>query len=68
MKTNVRTIRESMGISQIGLAQRCGVSHKTISEIECGCRKNIYLSTLQRLAHGLGVTVGELIDKGGKYG
>ena len=61
MKTNLRELREERRMTQEALAARCGLNSHTISEIECGIRKNVYISTLSKLAKGLGVSVSAII-------
>ena len=50
-------------LTQQELARRCGLGINTISEIECGHRKTIWIDTLNKLAHGLGVKVDELVRR-----
>lgn len=45
--------REQEGLTQSELARRCGMRQGNLSRIECGAG-NPSLSTLQRIAHGLG--------------
>ena len=57
----VRGLRTQMGLSQDELAFRCGLTTPMISYIENGTR-NASFETLEKLAHGLGVTMSELFD------
>lgn len=52
----VRELRLVEGCSQAKLADRCGVSRKTINEIEGG-RSNFEYSTLRDIAKALGCEV-----------
>lgn len=61
MKTKLRELRKSRNMTQAELAEISGVHLHTISKIECELQKNIFLGTLQKLAHGLDVTVKEII-------
>lgn len=60
----VRTVREKLGWSQETLAERTGLHRTYISGIERGAR-NPTLSVLLKLAAGLRVPAGELIDFSG---
>jgi transcriptional regulator with XRE-family HTH domain len=56
----VRAYRLELGISQEGLADRCGLHRNYISSIERG-QVNVSFENLVTLAVGLGVDVGELV-------
>ncbi len=51
--------RQDAGLTQRALAELSGVSHNKFTDIEAG-RTDIYLSTIQRIAGALGVTLSEL--------
>jgi DNA-binding XRE family transcriptional regulator len=53
----VREIRKKEGLTQVALAEKIGISQQIISRIEKGI-ENISLSTLKRVADGLGVRIG----------
>ena len=55
----VRALRAMRGISQQGLAQRCGLDRTYISGIERGAR-NPSLTNILRIADALGVSASEL--------
>lgn len=57
---NVRALRVDRGFSQDMLAAQAGVSRRMISGIESG-EANVSLSTLDRLAHALGVSFSRLV-------
>ncbi len=68
--TRLRDIRQAKGVSLRALKKLSGVAVATLARIEAG-GYDPRLSTLQRLAKALRVTVGELIGerparKGGK--
>lgn len=63
METRLRELREYRHMTQIELSKRSGISWKTISQIECGHRKRIYINTLRKLANGLRVPVEALFEK-----
>lgn len=62
MLKNLRTIRKARKISQAELSKRSNVNRINISQYETGA-KNPNLTTTQKLAEALGVTVDELIGK-----
>jgi transcriptional regulator with XRE-family HTH domain len=61
LRINLLVLRAKNGISQATLARRTGVSRAIVSELEQG-RGDVRLTTLARLASGLGVTIGELLE------
>jgi transcriptional regulator with XRE-family HTH domain len=58
--TNIRRIRRAAGWSQMELSDRCGLHFSEISRLERG-RRDARLSTIVKLAHGLGVSPAELL-------
>lgn len=56
----IREHRESLGLSQMALAERCGMHFTFVSSIERG-QRNMSVSTLLRLAEGLEVDPAELV-------
>lgn len=59
--TNIREARKKVGMTQIELADACGVSNVMIHHVEIGRKiPNAYL--LRDIAHALGVTMEELVD------
>ena len=63
MKTKLRELRKARNMTQAELAVKSGLHMHTISKIECELQKNIFLGTMQKLAHGLNVTVKEIISR-----
>ncbi len=57
---NVRRYRAAAGLSQVSLADRSGVSRRTILKLEAG-EANISLTGLDHLADALGVTFVDLV-------
>jgi predicted ATPase/DNA-binding XRE family transcriptional regulator len=51
----IRELRGSIGLTQEELAERAGVSVRTVSDIERGLRQSLYRDTAQRLAEALEV-------------
>jgi transcriptional regulator with XRE-family HTH domain len=57
----VRTLRIEQGLSQEGLAARCGVHWTFLGQVERG-RRSIRLDNILKIAAGLDVTPGQLLD------
>src|SRR3954469_19552127 len=53
--TLLRRLREESGLTQEELAERAGVSARTVSDTERGLRSRLYADTAGRLATGLGL-------------
>ncbi|MDQ3156841.1 MAG: helix-turn-helix domain-containing protein [Actinomycetota bacterium] len=51
----VRRLRDDVGLTQEELAERAGISVRTVSDIERGLRRSIYRDTAERLADALEV-------------
>lgn len=58
----MRELREREGVSQDRLAHDSGIHSTSVGRIERGGREP-RLTTILRLAHGLGVEPGELVDR-----
>lgn len=58
----VRTLRNTLGISQEKLAEKAGVHRTYIGMIERG-EKNITLSNIEKIASALGVPIDTLFKK-----
>jgi transcriptional regulator with XRE-family HTH domain len=56
----IRARRESLGLSQEALADRCGVHWTFLGQVERG-RRNLSLHNLLKIASGLGVDPAELV-------
>jgi transcriptional regulator with XRE-family HTH domain len=54
----LRELRRAAGLTQAALAERSGIALSTIRQFEYGRREPTY-GTLVKLAHGLGVSLGE---------
>jgi len=52
----IRVLRVAAGLTQAELAERSGISERTISDLERGVRATAYPSTARRLATALGVS------------
>jgi transcriptional regulator with XRE-family HTH domain len=57
----VRERREALGLSQEALAHRCNVHWTFLGQVERG-RRNVSLHNLLKIAKGLGVDPGELMQ------
>ena len=57
----VRARRSELGLSQVALADRIGLHFTFVSSVERG-ERNLSLSSLIRLADGLEVNAGDLVD------
>ena len=60
----IKSLRESKGLSQGDIEKRTGIKREYISKIETGDLENPTYKTLQKLAKGIGVSVIELIPAG----
>ena len=58
----VYAARNSSQLTQEALAQKSGVTHMTISNLETNRTHSPKLDTLQKIAFGLGMTVAELLE------
>jgi transcriptional regulator with XRE-family HTH domain len=56
----IRRRREALGLTLEQLSERCGITPNYIGTIENG-KRDPSISTLQHIAHGLGVPLGELL-------
>lgn len=57
----IRGVREQVGLTQIGLAEKIGVKQNTVSRIETG-EADFPVSHLWAIAKACGVTVSELTE------
>jgi predicted ATPase/DNA-binding XRE family transcriptional regulator len=56
----IRLLRASAGLTQAELAERAGISERTISDLERGLRGTVYPATARKLAAALAVDGGQL--------
>lgn len=59
----IRTARKAAGLSQEELARRAGMSLKGMGDIERGDIADPHYSSLSKIAGGLGIPVGELLEE-----
>ncbi len=58
----VKTLREALGLSQEAFAERAGLTYKYYQHVEAGRKRDIRLSTLEKLAKACGLELQELLD------
>jgi transcriptional regulator with XRE-family HTH domain len=61
IQIRIRDLRTEQGLTQVQLAERCGMPQSTISRIESGTTSGVDFNTLDRVAEALGVHPSELI-------
>ena len=58
----VRKLREAQGLTQEALADRCAVHWTFLGQVERG-QRSVRLDNLLKIAHGLGIRPGQLVDE-----
>ena len=58
----VKELREARGLSQEAFAEKAGLGYKYYQHVEAGRRRDIRLSTLEKLAKACGLKLPELVD------
>lgn len=61
LKDNLTKYRTQQGLSKLRLSKISGVSRETIKQIEVDGRQEVLITTLEKLAKALNITVNELI-------
>jgi len=61
--TKIKEIRERENLSQKELSEKTGVTAAYINNLESGAKTNPSIKVLLKIAHVLGVTVDDLIEK-----
>ncbi len=61
VQIRLRELRKARGLTQVQLAELCGMPQSTISRIESGSTTGVDFDTLDRVAAALGVHPSELI-------
>lgn len=59
--TRLRQLREAHGLTQEAFAELSGISYKYYQAVEAGRKRDLRLSTLERLAHAYGLEVWQLL-------
>ena len=57
----LRDLREAHGLTQEAFAEMAGISYKYYQAVEAGRKRELRLSTLERLARAYGIDVWELL-------
>lgn len=58
----IKQLREANGLTQEAFAEKVGLAYKYYQHVEAGRRRDIRLSTLVKMADGLGLTLSQLVD------
>ena len=58
----VRALRKARGLSQEAFAEKAGLGYKYYQHVESGRRRDIRLSTLEKLAKACGLELWELLN------
>jgi transcriptional regulator with XRE-family HTH domain len=58
----VKEFREANGLSQEAFAERAGLTYKYYQHVEAGRKRDIRLSTLEKLAVACGIELWELLN------
>lgn len=58
----IRQLREAHGLTQESFAERAGLAYKHYQQVEAGRKYDLRLSTLIKIAEGLGLKLSELFD------
>ncbi len=58
----VKSLRLSLGLSQEAFAEKVGLGYKYYQSVEAGRRRDLRLSTLEKLANGCGLRVWQLLN------
>ncbi len=61
MRVRLREVRERLFVTQAELSERTGIAEATLSRIENGMQRP-RISTVRKIAEGLGVTADELVE------
>jgi len=64
----IKLLRELRGLSQQEIERKVGIKREYLSKLETGELKNPTYQTLKRIAEGIGISLGELVEaRGGPY-
>jgi transcriptional regulator with XRE-family HTH domain len=58
----VKELREERGLSQEAFAEKAGLGYKYYQHVESGRRRDVRLSTLEKLARACGMELWELLN------
>jgi transcriptional regulator with XRE-family HTH domain len=59
----LKEFRKRLGLSQLELSQRSGISQASIARIEANIQKNLKSETMEKLTETLGVTLHEFLEE-----
>lgn len=62
LRVRLKQLRLARGLTQEECAERCAIPYKVFQHLEAGRRPNPRLSTLEKLAKGVGVSVYDLFS------
>lgn len=63
LKITIRKLRKQAGLSSTELAKKSGLSLAYISKLEKGIYQALSLKTCKQLAHGLGLSLKDFLEK-----
>ena len=63
---NIKRIRKKSGFTQEKLARLANISNNTLVKIEMGMAKEPTITTIQKLADALDISIDELVGRKGK--
>ncbi len=58
----VKELREGLGLTQEAFAEKAGLGYKYYQSVEAGRRRDIRLSTIEKLARACGLQLWELLN------
>jgi transcriptional regulator with XRE-family HTH domain len=58
----IKELREAYGLSQEAFAEKAGLTYKYYQHVEAGRKRDIRLSTLEKLASACGIELWELLN------
>ena len=58
----VKQLREALGLSQEAFAEKAGLGYKYYQHVEAGRKRDLRLSTLEKLAKACGLELSDLLD------
>lgn len=58
----VKALRKTLGLSQEAFAEKAGLGYKYYQSVEAGRKRDIRLSTLEKLAKACGLELADLLD------
>lgn len=62
LRARVRELREARGLTQEAFAEKSGLDYKYYQSVEAGRKRDIRLSTLEKLAKACGLELWQLLN------